>query len=160
MDHPDILLKITDWCLSGFSRTQIREMIRCNVSFEDYNTSQCDSLITSAKNLLQENVTDDLKQILGILILRYESIYFYYHSINCVDGMLKSMKAKERLLGLTGGGSKITINNKMKINIKREIKYDIHKLNPDEKAVFEELSLKCSTKPLQPTQILHIAENT
>lgn len=157
MNNP-VVIRVLDWCLKGCSRLEIRERIRDNDPLTTYTNACCDELIAQAKTLLSEIVSTDTGQTTSVHIGWYEEIYLYYDSIGNVPGANKSMKGKEKLLGLSGG-SRTVINNKTEITINRNVKYDeVNRLTSLERVRVEWLLNKSLSKPLQITEVVHIQE--
>jgi len=144
-DHNSGLIKkIINWSLAGNGRTDIIDLVRSH-SLEHITNAECDHLIKQSKQVLEQTVSKDAQQTVTIHTGWYEQIYKYFHSISHVDGQNKSMAGKERLLGMTGGGSKVVLNRRTQINISRKVvEYDEGKLSLSQKDRLKILSEKIS----------------
>src|SRR4051812_1596184 len=106
MNDQTIINKTINWSLQGNSRLDLIGLIRTHTGKKLTNI-EIDDLIQRSKQVLAESVSTDSNQIINIHVGYYERLYKYFYSISHVDGCNKAMAAKEKLLGMTGGGTKI-----------------------------------------------------
>lgn len=150
-DQSALISKVADLLLSGYSKTEIRTLLKFNAPLNILSNVDFDALIEDGKKYLEETVSTDSKQIVTIHIGLYEEIYKYYKSIGHTEGANKAMRAKERLMGMIGK-NKVVINKKTDITIHRKIEYDLTRLTPAQKKRYQELYNKILIQP-EPERI-------
>jgi hypothetical protein len=99
--------------------------------------TQCLNLINYAVARMEEIGRQEAQVVIALHVEWYEYIYKYFDEIGHAQGANKAMKAKEELLGIIK--NKVTVNQKVKTTIIKEVRYNTGKLNDKEKKRLVEL---------------------
>lgn len=85
------------------------------------------------REFIAESVVENNNEIVKIHTLIYEDVYRRFRNIGHEEGQLKTMKQKEKLLGLLDEEVKeFVINNQVNIISEEESQYDYSKLTDEE----------------------------
>lgn len=132
-----IIQGIVNLIISGIGRVTIIELLKEQYPERNFSTAECDRLIQTSKQAIQQRVSVDQKQIAVINISRYEKIFNYFDSIGNVKGALKALKSKDRLAGL-GYENKITLNQNS-IPVRNPVEYNEFLLTEAERVELKNL---------------------
>jgi hypothetical protein len=136
----DLTDKIIEWIVAGHSNIKIKDLIKENSPVE-LTDSNAFSALYYAMSKLEELTKEEVSTVILLHTGHCEQIYEYFHSIDNVTGMNKTMKHKEDLMKL---GAKITVNvdhNKTTI-IEKEAKYNLDRLSPRKKKQITAIATK------------------
>ena len=136
-NHHQLKMLIIGWCLSGFGRTEIIQLIKVH-SLVKISNADADDLLKQSKQMLERNTSVDLGQTINIHIGFYEKIFRFFDRLDHTQGVLRSMKGKERLLGLTDA-NKIIVSKHITVKLGNECVYNLGRLSIVEQNRYQEL---------------------
>lgn len=132
--------KIIEWIVAGHSNIKIKDLIKENSPVE-LTDSNAFSALYYAMSKLEELTKEEVSTVILLHTGHCEQIYEYFHSIDNVTGMNKTMKHKEDLMRL---GAKITVNvdQKKTTIIEKEVRYNLDRLSVEKRNRLQQLQQK------------------
>lgn len=116
--------------IQGFSHSELSQLIR--EEFGKVTDVQVTAALSAATKNIRKNTLLDLDKIIPQHVELYEQIYKELDELYCMQGKLKALRQKEKLLGLLKENSTIDIYNEVNIEIEQETPYDLGKLDSRE----------------------------
>jgi hypothetical protein len=145
MDKAELINGIIELIVMGYSRTEIIGILNDNLMETD--EKKAGEVIQEAVKRMETISNQNLETVVNIHVAMYEDIFRYFNSVGHTSGCNKSMKAKEKLLGLLSGRNKITINNVHATIPVQERVLNTDVLDPADQTRIEELLTKMKTTP-------------
>lgn len=145
LKRKQFLVETVDFILSGTRKKDIAEYFTNVYQLEE---NQIDELILAAYKTLSIDNIDDVMAMIDQHTNLYEYIYKKFFDMGFTAGMLKSLRFKEKLLGLHKENTNIVINNQFNLEVNID-EYNIEKLNSQEQSRLQ-LLLEKTTKYVEP----------
>lgn len=139
-DNPEqrrlVLTETIDKVLEGNSLKDLEDNL-----IKDYkiNRQQAHTFLVSVKNEIARVTSQQAELIIPFHLDIYEQIFKYFEEVDFIPGKLKSMRFKEKLMGLHKEDRTVEINNKQTVVIEKEIVYNINRLDQNEQSRLQTL---------------------
>lgn len=130
--------------VKGYSNSELLTLL-----IKDYPHLALESIekiIRSSHNRIKEATLLDLDKIIPVHIELYEKIYKEMDELYSMQGKLRAMRQKEKLVGLLRETNVVEIYNEVNVEIESEMEYDLSKLTNEEKKKLENLWKKVVNK--------------
>jgi hypothetical protein len=151
----DIIMLVVTRMLNGDPKSKIKEVLQ--IANENYTEIDLDNIIAEALKVLEESVSTDVKQITAVHTLKYEAIVAYANMVGSNELLLKAMRQKENVAGLSRSVNKISIKKETNIRFGKDYVYDENLLTDHQKARLEYLKKKAS---IMPSQLQEAGQNS
>lgn len=129
------LIKYADKVLNGVEVGDIIDQIRFEFNIPSDKRTYAFTFLSQVRDYIAESVAENNEEIVKTHVILYEEIYRRFRWLRFEKGALKTLKQKEKLLGMLPETTKeFVINNQVNVDqsIQQDLKYDYSKLSDKE----------------------------